>query len=81
MSDKIKYVRMISIPKNGAQTITEISESEACAIRNNVFMRSGHVSIEDTGSGYRIQDDNGETLLTAVWEEQKQNEAKESEGV
>lgn len=65
---KIKHVRMISIPNNGAQTVSEITESEACTIRNNVFMRQGHVSIEGIENGFKIQDDNGVTLLTAVFE-------------
>lgn len=66
---KIKHVRMVVIPNVGATTVSEITEAEACAIRNDVFMRQGHVSIEGIENGCLIKDSNGQTILTAVFDE------------
>lgn len=57
-------VRMIS--PNGQVSI--ITEAEACAIRNSVFMRPGNVSIQDIELGYQIKDQHGITTLTAILE-------------
>lgn len=66
MTKRIDYVRMTVIANNGT-VVSEISEEEACHIRNNVFMRPGNVRIESMDDGYSIQDQNGLTILTAVF--------------
>ncbi len=62
----VDYVRMTIIPNNGATTVEKISEVEACAIRDGVFMRRGHVVFQSTEMGCSIKDDNGTTILHAV---------------
>jgi len=68
---KIKHVRMTVIPNQGATTVHEITEAEAISIKDNVFCRPGKVSIEGIPNGYLITDVNGQTMLTAVFEDQE----------
>lgn len=59
-------VRMTVIPHNGPTTVTVITEAEAVAIRNNAFMRAGHVIVRTIEGGFSIEDDNGQTLLVVA---------------
>lgn len=73
---EIDYVRMTTIPKFGETKIERISEAEACAIRNNVFMRTGNVRISGIENGYEINDSSGQTLIVAVFKQENVGDSK-----
>ena len=64
---EIAHVRMMEMPNDGPSKITEITETEACAIKNSAFSRPGNVSVQGIENGYQIKDSNGITTLIAVF--------------
>lgn len=66
---ELDHIRMTTIPIHGETKVEKITEAEACAIRNNVFMRGGNVSVTGIPNGYDIKDINGQTLLVPVFKE------------
>lgn len=59
-------VRIINVPHIGNQTVSEISYQEANMLVKNSFMRKGNVKVTIENGAYRIEDQNGLTVLSKI---------------